>query len=126
MSEYTPEHFIKWLQAAIDKINECERLGRKALAAGDQTAYIAAMREKAEILAALNSEAQPYLDEIDDDSALDYAERGLETYSYNAAKAIELNSVFYMSALLFPVGHQPGAPHNLELFRDEMTRRLGL
>lgn len=126
MSEYTAKHFIEWLQNSIDKINEFESRGRAAVKADDQAAYIAAMRAKAAVLAALNDEAQPFLDEMDDDSALDYAERGLETYSYNAGKALELNSVFYMSALLFPENHKPGERHNLEIFRDEMTKRLGL
>lgn len=126
MNEYAPEHFIKWLQKAIDKINEFERQGREAADGCDQRAYIAAMREKAGVLVGLNGEAQPYLDELENADALDYAERGLETYSYNAGKAIELDSVFYMSALLFPVDHKAGEPHNLELFRNELARRLGL
>lgn len=126
MEEYSAENLIKWLQSVIDKINMLEQQGREAVAKGDQTAYIALMREKADLLASLNDKAQPYLDEIDDDDALDYAERGFSTYSYNANKAIELDSVFYMSALLFPVDHKAGERHNLEIFRDDLIKKLGL
>lgn len=126
MNQYTPQHLIKWLQSVIDKINELERQGLEAVETGDQDAYIAIMRAKAEALAALNDEAQPYLDEIDDDEALDYAERGFGAYSHNASKALDLNSVFYMSALLFPEEHQPGDRHNLEIFRDDLIEKLGL
>lgn len=123
---HSPSAFIAWLQAIIDRINELERLGREAVAKRDQDIYVALMRQKAEVLAAIEEDAQPYLDELNNDDALDFAERGLSVYAFNANKALELNSVFYMSALLFPTDHRPGDPNNLELFRNELKKRLGL
>ena len=40
----------------------------------------------------------------------------LSSYSYSAAKAVELNSVFYMSALLYPEGYTDGDNNDLEDF----------
>lgn len=124
-NSHSPSSFISWLQAIIDRINELERLGREAVAKHEQDIYIALMRQKAEVLASLEEEAQPYLAELDNDDALDFAERSLSVYSFNATKALELNSVFYMSALLFPTDHKAGDPNNLELFKDELKKRLG-
>lgn len=115
---------LDWLQKKTDRINELERLGRKAVAEGRQADYAAIMRQKAELLAGLEDEARPLLDKIDVDEAASYAERGLGAYSCNANRALEINSIFYMSALLFSDDHQPGQPHNLEIFRDELKRLL--
>lgn len=121
-----PEAFIKWLQGVIDKINKFERQGREAVAKGNQDSYIGIMKQKARLLASLYVKASPYLDNMDSEEAADYAERGLSVYSYNANKALELNSVFYMSALLFPDEYKQGELHNLEIFRDEMKKKLGI
>lgn len=125
MSKYTPENLITWLQKAIDKINDLEGQGQKAVTKGDEAGYMAIMRDKATVLAALDDEAQPFLDEIDNEDALDYAARSLAAYSSNANQALELDSVFYMSALLFSDDHKAGEPNNLELFRDELIKKLG-
>lgn len=117
---------MDWLQQAVDRINEYEARGRAAAVGGDQAAYCAAMRAKAELLAGLEDEALPYLEEITDETARAYARRGLAAFSRSAGQALDLDSVFYMSALLFPEDHQPGRPHDLELFRDELARLPGI
>lgn len=126
MNASAPQQFMDWLQQAVDRINEFEARGRAAAVGGEQAAYSAAMRAKAELLADLEDEARPYLEKIADETALSYARSGLAAFSRSAGQALDLDSVFYMSALLFPEDHQPGRPHDLELFRDEAARLLGI
>jgi hypothetical protein len=52
-----------------------------------------------------------------------YPAERLRAFSASAALALRLNSVFFMSALLFPEDHRPGTPDDLTLLAEE-TRRL--
>jgi len=86
---------------------------------GDQAGYEAKMREKAELLAALAEDAENLAQALPAPLAEAAAQR-LEEFSQNAANALRIGSVFYMSALLYPDEHKPGEPNNLELFAGEV------
>ncbi|MCL1916641.1 MAG: hypothetical protein FWG17_08080 [Desulfovibrionaceae bacterium] len=111
--------FTAWLEQAAAKIAEYERQGRAAL--NDEAAYRAIMREKALYLAGLYAEAQPYLQTLEEKKRLYPASR-LQAFSASAEQALNLGSVFYMSALLFPGDHQPGELNELEKLALEMPR----
>lgn len=123
---YTPGAFLAWLDDKINAVNALEAQGREAGAAGQQQTYSDIMRKKAMLLAELEDEAAPYLDALDKPPVVAFAARALASFSFNANRALEIDSVFYMSALLFPDNHKAGEPNNLEIFRGEIKTRLGL
>lgn len=85
---------------------------------GDQRGYEAKMAEKAELLADLAGEAEPLLAGVDPDKAQAVGAR-LQNFSGNAARSLQIGSVFYMSALLYPDDHREGEPNNLERLISE-------
>lgn len=86
---------------------------------GDQSGYEALMRQKAELLAALEQEALPLIKALGPGLA-DAAGERLAGFSQNAGNALRIGSVFYMSALLYPDEHKPGEPNNLEFLAAEV------
>lgn len=125
-SDYSPAAFLAWLNGKIDAVNDLEAQGSAAVARGDQAGYSAVMRRKAMLLAALEEEAEPYLEGLENPDSAEFAGSALDSFAFNASRALEIGSVFFMSALLFPDDHQAGEPSNLELFRDALKKRLGL
>lgn len=90
---------------------------------GDQSGYEKAMRQKAEMLAALADEAKTFISALPSPlpaQLADAANQHLGDFSANAANALRIGSVFYMSALLYPDEHKPGEPNNLELYAAEV------
>lgn len=123
---YSAPALINWLGKISAQVNAFEEKGRKNVSAGEQEKYIEIMREKAQLLSSLEEAANPYLANIDDNEVLNYAKQELGAFSRNARKALEIGSVFFMSALLFPDDHQPDEPNNLELFIDKLNKLLQL
>ena len=75
-------------------------------------------------LRVLCEEAKPLLEPLPGETRFNYA-LALESFSASARLSLRLNSVFYMSALLYPDDHKPGQPDNLTLCIDRMEK-LGL
>lgn len=103
--------FVTWLQGEHDAIMRCEQEALTELNAGNKAAYYDKMHRKAELLAALADKVKPF---VAKDPALQHVEHVLEGYSGNAAMALRLNSVFFMSALLYKDEHKVGEPDNLQ------------
>ena len=82
------------------------------------------MRRKAELLASMAEDAKPLLEPFPGETRFNCA-LALEGFSASARMSLRLNSVFYMSALLYPDEHKPGQPDNLTLCIDRMEK-LGL
>ncbi|WP_308620730.1 hypothetical protein [uncultured Desulfovibrio sp.] len=113
---------IAWLRARHGEIMATEREALALMDAGDIPGYTAKMHARAESLAALAKDAAPRL------AALPEPLRGrlagaLKRFSQSAAMALRLDSVFYMSALLYPDEHKPGEPDNLALFISQLEAR---
>lgn len=115
--------FVEWLQAVCGRIADMETRGRALAESGDAAGYRALMREKAELLAGLSAEGRKHLDALPS-PLRERAGARLRNFSASAGNALSLDSVFYMSALLYPDEHVPGEPNNLELFRDEVKAAL--
>ena len=111
---------IDWLRArhAAIMADEAEALAR--LKAGDTEGYTAKMRAKAESVAALAKDAAPVLAGLPE-AVREPILRGLMRFSQSAATGLQLGSVFYMSALLYPDDHKPGEPDNLAFFIDSLA-----
>ena len=106
---------IDWLKArhAAIMADEAEALAR--LEAGDTEGYNEKMRARAEAVAALAKDAAPVLAKLPE-AVRERVLAGLMRFSQSAATGLQLGSVFYMSALLYPDDHKPGEPDNLALF----------
>ena len=85
----------------------------------NEETYRDVMRQKAALLASLSTLATPVTAQLPATETNNRIKERLESFSQSASNALNLNSVFYMSALLFPEDHQEGTPNDLELFIAE-------
>lgn len=111
--------FIEWLEERRRQIAEHETRALEALNSSWTESYAAGMRKKAEAIAALADEAAPYLAELPPEKRA-YAEKKLRNFSRSAKTSLSLDSVFYMSALLYPDDHKKGQPDNLAVLIAEL------
>lgn len=112
-------HLTEWSEG----LNDLEKQATKELYDNNnETAYRDLMRRRAELLRSLPERAtglpQPLRAAADFPSVLET----LRGFAQNADNALRLDSIFYMSALLYPDEHTPGEPNNLELLIRELTR----
>lgn len=118
-----PQDLKKLADLIRDTAMEVRALEEAAHAAlhtkNDPQAYRRGMVEKAEILAGLADLASKPLAALPPATARPLRER-LERFSKSADTALDLGSVFFMSALLYPEDHQPGDKNDLERFLDEV------
>ncbi len=114
---------LKWLEQTSDTIKNIESAALAALNRGDVEEYNRGMREKAQLLAGLAEAVETHLAGVSE-SIASHVKAELSRFSASAAKALELNSVFYMSALLYPDDHRPGEPNNFELFAAEVAGKI--
>ncbi len=83
----------------------------------DEHAYRIAMAEKAECLVKMSEEASAALKGIPEATRV---VSQLLRFGQNANQALDLDSVFYMSALLYPEDYVEGDKNDLERFADTM------
>jgi hypothetical protein len=106
----------RWLEEVAAKIRELESQARSVIEEqGDQKGYEALMREKALLLSGLGEEAAERLEGEDGPEAERILAR-LERFSSSAAMALDVGSVFFMSALLYPEDYAAGDKNDLENF----------
>ena len=123
-SEQALTSLIKWLRNRHAEVMAAEAQALARLDAGDTPGHNELMRRKAELLASMAEDAKPLLEPFPGEARFNYA-LALEGFSASARMSLRLNSVFYMSALLYPDEHKPGQPDNLTLCIDRMEK-LGL
>lgn len=115
-SDSARDTLAAWLRKRSAAVRECEQKAVAALHDGnDESAYRELMKEKARLLASLAGDAAPLVDALSGREK-ERARESLDAFSQNARTALRLDSVFYMSALLYPDDHQKGEPDNLEKF----------
>lgn len=105
----------RWLKDQHAAVCACERQALDALhERKDESAYRKGMLDKARMLAALEREAEDLVKALPEEIR-DRVRADLSSFSAGARMSITLDSVFYMSALLYPDDHKPGDPDNLQL-----------
>ena len=113
-ADKTRAALVTWLRERSAAVKECERRAKAVLYDdGNEPAYRELMRRKASLLAAAAGDAAALLNALSGPEK-DMIQEHLEAFSRNAATALRLDSVFYMSALLYPDDHREGEPDNLE------------
>jgi hypothetical protein len=114
--------FLDFLRDRIRQVREAEESALALLhEQGDEAGYRDGMRHKAEILARLASDADSFLDEVSLVTR-PLIEHRLGMFAQSAKRSLEIGSVFYMSALLYPEDHQPGQPNELETWLASLER----
>ena len=104
-------------------IASLEAEGGARRVAGDVEAFRDVMHEKAMLLAGMAREGEPHIVALPE-RMREKARLRLARFTASAENALALDSVFYMSALLFPDEYRDGEPNDLELFRDEIRNQL--
>lgn len=84
---------------------------------GDTARHRALLTEKCETLVALSDTVGPLLPGAGGDAAK--LKAGLEDFARRANQALDLESIFYMAALLYPEDYADGDPNDLERFLAE-------
>ena len=115
---------ITRLKEAAARIAQLEQDAQTALRQEkNEDAYRQRLREKALFLAGLPESLAPDLADAPS-AARVLSEPALSRFARGAREALSLDSVFYMSALLYPDHHAPGEPNNLELLILDLEKSL--
>lgn len=113
-SDNARTHLAAWLRERSAAIKECERKADAALHDdNNESAYRDLMKQKAALLSAVAGDAAPLVNALSGQEK-ERVREVLSAFSQNARTALHLDSVFYMSALLYPDDHRKGEPDNLE------------
>lgn len=114
--------FLNFLRDQIRHVRDIESAAHDLLHnAGDDAGYRETMQRKAELLANLSASAAPFLDALSLERR-PMIEHKLDMFSQSARRSLDIGSVFYMSALLYPDDHKPGEPNTLETWLAELER----
>lgn len=110
------QKLILALEAAAQEIRILEAQGKKALFSDDdKETYTRKLHEKAFLLMDLPEMAAPFLEKMERDAARDIR-FVLNDFARRAGQAMELSSLFYLSALLYPDDYREGDKNDLEKF----------
>lgn len=112
--------FIEWLRGQHQEIMGKEKMALACLDAGDKAGYSEYMHEKARKLRDLHKLALSQLVKLPEDKRYEIEDR-LSAFSNGAATALSLDSLFYMSALLYRDDHKEGESDNLEMLIQELN-----
>lgn len=109
-----------WLRKRHAKIKDCEARAHKSLYEDkDEKAYREHMVEKTGLIASLDEETAELTAALPEDRR-EGIETALRRFAKGARNAQRLESVFYMSALLYPDEHKEGEPDNMERLLREL------
>lgn len=107
---------IDWLRERHAAIRQREADALDCLyKENDPVAHRQLMMERAELIATIDVETKTLVDALPE-NARENARETLRRFAQGARNALRLDSVFYMSALLYPDEHKQGEPDNMERF----------
>lgn len=114
----------EWLEQRHAAVMAAEGRALACLEKGDLPGHAEGMHEKARLLAAIKEDVAPLLEALPADMDAQERERlhhRLRAFSASANNALRLDSLFYMSALLYPEDHKPGQPDDMQVFIESLT-----
>ena len=115
--------FFAWLEDRAQDVRRIEKQALDELERKHVQDYRDGMRRKAELLVGLPKASIPLVSGLPED-AVQAIQNGLWRFARNAGNALSLDSVFYMSALLYPADYREGEPNDLEVFLEELRSRF--
>lgn len=125
MSDAAMTAFAQWLSERCEFLRNLEREAERVLQEDKDTEkYKALMCQKAMFLQALPVEAEKHASAVPVAMARPFMQR-LERFSENAGRALSLDSIFYMYALLYPDDHVEGGLNDLERLAAEAHAQAG-
>ena len=114
---------LSWLEERANDVRRIEGQALHELEQKNTQGYRDGMRRKAELLAGLPKTSIPLFSGLSEDAA-QVIQEGLWRFARNAGNALSLDSVFYMSALLYPEDYREGEANDLEIFLQELRLRF--
>jgi len=103
---------------AAGRIRELEATAARLLhEAGDPAGHRKLMTEKCLVLESLPEAAEEALAGSEAEGVAAFV-AGLEDFARRAGMALQLESIFFMGALLYPDDYQDGVPNDLERFLE--------
>ncbi len=111
---------LEFCKEVASSIHLYESDAKKALAEDNTKLYTDLMRKKALLLASLASEMPSKSMKSLSANAQVLVMKRLPSFSQSAQTAIQLDSVWYMSQLLFDEDYTEGEPNNFDLFIKEL------
>jgi hypothetical protein len=116
-----PETAFAVVRDAAGRIRELEAAaGRLLHEAGDTVGHRRLLTEKCLLLVSLPEEVDEALADSDAGGTAAFAS-GLEDFARRAGLALQLESIFFMGALLYPDDYQDGDPNDLERFLERFA-----
>ncbi len=113
-----PAQALEMARKAATRVRELEAAANEALhGRGDAAGHRALMIEKCETLADLPEAVEQAATEADTPEAEEFL-AGLADFARRAGQAMDLGSIFYMTALLYPEDYVAGDKNDLERFLD--------
>lgn len=112
------------LQNVAERIRTLEAEAREALyARNDPEAHREKLLEKTMLIIELPDLVDPFYNRTPKDIRAEI-EAGVKSFSRRASQALELSSIFYMAALLYPEDYREGDQNDLELFIDRLRVKV--
>ena len=112
---------LVWLRARHDEAMDCEAQALKCLDAGDLAGHSAKMHDKARLLAAMKEDARPLVAALPEQQS-GAVQHALDRFSASAKFGLRIDSLFYLSALLYRDDHKAGEPDNLAVFIEGLEK----
>lgn len=113
-AHYGTTALATWLRERHDDIKSREADALSCLTdEKDEISYRQLMMERAELIATLDVETKELVEALPESIQEDTAET-LRRFAKGARNALRIDSVFYMSALLYPDEHKSGEPDNMQ------------
>ncbi|MDL2272221.1 hypothetical protein LJC23_04225 [Desulfovibrio sp. OttesenSCG-928-I05] len=113
--------FLDWLDERCLFLRHLEKEAAEvARTESASPRYRHLMLQKALFLEAMGEEAEPFMNNIPVPMA-ETARARFQRYAASAQQAMDLDSPFYMSALLYPEDHRPGEPNDLESLHAQLA-----
>ena len=118
MAKY--EEILQWLRKRHQEVMAHEKKAQDLLEMNDVDGYRLEMLAKASLLESMSKDAKEVLADLPGELRFKLG-MALERFSNSARMSIKLNSVFFMSALLYRDDHKQGEPDNLALFIEDFA-----
>ena len=120
MSETSYITLAEFIEKEAEKIREIEKKANSVLYDNkDEDSYREFMRSKALNLSSLAGKGKALVDLLNEEDKNIIADR-LGAFSGSASRSLEVGSIFFMSALLYPEGYKYGDLNDLESFAAEV------
>lgn len=118
-----PERLLTTISSAAKEIHRLEDEAKTLLHdLGDNSGYRDRMRQKAILLSGLVDETAKLTDLPPQIQTL--CQERIGSFSYEADRALRVDSVFYMAVLLCPEDHKDGMPNELDNFITDLQQKI--